>query len=61
VARFGTGSAFTLDPEDRKDGWVGKLRLMGGNSDFSIGGEFNAEEQHGRAAISFRAALQAAF
>jgi len=60
VARFGSGSDFTLLPEERSDGWVGKVRLMGGNSDFSIGGEFNAEEQQGRAAVAFRIGLQAA-
>jgi uncharacterized protein with beta-barrel porin domain len=59
VARIGTGPAFTLLPETRKDGWVGRLRLLGGNSDFSVGGEFGAEEQQGRAAVSFRVGLQA--
>ena len=59
VARFGTGPAFTLVPETREDGWLGRLRLLGGNSDFSVGGEFGAEEQQGRAGISFRVGLQA--
>ena len=59
VARFGTGPAFTLLPETRQDGWLGRVRLLGGNSEFSVGGEFGAEEQQGRAAISFRVGLQA--
>jgi hypothetical protein len=59
VARFGSGSSFTLLPEDREDGWVGRLRLLGGISEFSVGGEFGAEEQQGRAAISLRVGLQA--
>jgi hypothetical protein len=54
VARFGTGAAFTLLPETRKDGWVGRLRLLGGNQDFSVGGELGAEEQQGRASVSAR-------
>ena len=61
TARFGTGNPFTLNPEERTDGWVGKLRLMGGNEDFSLGGEFSAEEQQNRAAVAFRATLQFAF
>ncbi|PTQ08211.1 autotransporter domain-containing protein [Sphingomonas oleivorans] len=58
TARFEDGQAFTLLPEDRTDGWVGKLRLIGGNAGFAIGGEFNAEEQQGRAAVAFRVSLQ---
>jgi outer membrane autotransporter protein len=61
VARFGTGPSFILSPEDRSDGWVGKLRLLGGTTDFSLGGEFSAEEQQGRAAVAFRLGLQAPF
>lgn len=59
VARFGTGSAFTLLPETREDGWLGRLRLLGGNSDFSVGGEVSAEDQQGRVGIAFRVGLQA--
>ena len=61
TARFGTGTPFTLDPEARTDGWLGRLRLMGGNEDFSLGAEAGAEEQNGRAAIAFRVGLQADF
>ena len=61
VARFGTGPAFTLEPEDRTNGWVGRVRLLGGNEDFRIGGEFAAEEQQGRAALAGRASLLVGF
>ena len=45
-------------PEQREDGWIGRLRLLGGSPGFHVGGEFSAEEQQGRAAIAFRASLQ---
>lgn len=61
IARFGSGTAFTLLPEDRSDGWLGRLRLLGGNSEFSLGGEVGVEEQQSRAAVSARISLQAAF
>jgi hypothetical protein len=58
TARFDSGQSFTLTPEDRTSGWVGKLRAVGGNSGFRLGGELNAEQQQGRAALSLRATLQ---
>jgi hypothetical protein len=61
IARFGSGTAFTLLPEERSDGWLGRLRLLGGNSEFSLGGEVGVEEQQSRAAVSARISLQAAF
>jgi hypothetical protein len=61
TARFGTGNPFTLLPESRADGWLGRLRLAGGNGDFSLGGELGAEEQQGRAAVSGRITLQFGF
>lgn len=57
TARFDGGETFTLVPEGRTDGWVGKLRAVGGNSFFQLAGEFSAEEQQGRAAIALRASL----
>lgn len=57
TARFAGGTPFTLDPEKRTSGWVGKLRAVGGGSGFQIGGEAGAEEQQGRAALSLRASL----
>ncbi|SNS72525.1 Uncharacterized conserved protein, contains a C-terminal beta-barrel porin domain [Sphingomonas laterariae] len=61
TARFAGGEEFTLTPEDRTNGWVGRLRLLGGNSGFTAGGEFSAEEQQGHAAIAFRASLNIGF
>lgn len=58
VARFGNGQNFTLTADDRTDGWLGRLRVLGGNPGFTLGGEASAEEQQGRAALSFRATLQ---
>jgi len=57
TARFNGGTAFTLEPEQRTNGWVGKLRAVGGGNGFQIGGEAGAEEQQGRAALSLRASL----
>ncbi|ATE66477.1 autotransporter outer membrane beta-barrel domain-containing protein [Rhizorhabdus dicambivorans] len=57
TARFAGGTAFTLDPEQRTSGWVGKLRAVGGGAGFQIGGEAGAEQQQGRAALSLRASL----
>jgi uncharacterized protein with beta-barrel porin domain len=61
TARFAGGDAFTLTPEDRTNGWVGRLRLLGGNAGFTAGGEFSAEEQQGHASIAFRASLNIGF
>lgn len=58
VARFGDGESFTLLPEDRTDGWIGRLRVVGGQGAFSVGGEASAEEQLGKAAIAFRVSLR---
>jgi hypothetical protein len=61
VARFADGEDFTLVAEERDSGWVGKVRLIGGNSDFRVGGELNVEERHENAAVAFRASLTAGF
>lgn len=58
VARFEGGNAFTLTSEERESGWLGRLRLVGGNPGFTLGGEASAEEQYGRAALAFRLSLQ---
>jgi len=57
TAKFAGGQAFTLDPEQRTDGWVGRFRVVGGIGDFQLGGEASAEEQQGRAALAFRVSL----
>ncbi|GLR48534.1 autotransporter outer membrane beta-barrel domain-containing protein [Sphingomonas astaxanthinifaciens] len=61
VARFGTGTAFTLEPEQRKSGWVGGLRALGGNSDFRVVGDVTAEEREERVALSARVSLALGF
>jgi hypothetical protein len=58
TANFAGGQAFTLIPDQRTDGWVGRFRASGGSPGFRIGGEVGAEEQQSRAAISLRATLQ---
>jgi hypothetical protein len=58
TARFADGDPFTLLPEDRTDGWVGRLRVVGGQGGFQLGGEASAEEQLGRAAVAFRVSLR---
>lgn len=58
TAHFANGDPFTLLPEARTDGWVGRLRLTGGQGGFSLGGEASAEEQFGRAAVAFRVSLR---
>ncbi len=58
TASFDGGQAFRLTPEDRTSGFVGKLRATGGSEGYRLGGEFNAEQQQGRVALSLRASLQ---
>ena len=58
TAKFANGENFTLTPEKRTGGWVGKLRASGGNDLFKLGGEVNAEQQQNRVALSLRATLQ---
>ncbi len=58
TARFEGGDPFTLVPEARTDGWVGRLRLAGGQGAFSVAGEASAEEQLGKAAVAFRVSLR---
>ena len=57
TARFEDGDDFTLTPEDRESGWVGRLRAIGGNSSFRIGGEVGAEEREQKVGLSARASL----
>ena len=56
-ARFEDGDSFTLTPEDRESGWVGRLRGIGGNSSFRIAGEVGAEERDQKVGLSARASL----
>lgn len=61
VASFKGGDSFTLVPDDRQSGWLGKLRLVGGGDGFRAGGEASVEEQNGRAALGFRVTLSVGF
>lgn len=58
TANYAGGQSFTLVPDARTDGWVGRLRASAGAPGFRISGEAGAEEQQGRAALSLRATLQ---
>jgi uncharacterized protein with beta-barrel porin domain len=61
TARFTGGQSFTLVPDARTSGWIGRLRASGGTEGFRIGAEVGGEEQQGRAAVSLRATLQLGF
>ena len=58
TASFKNGDPFTLTPDDRTSGWVGRFRGTAGNSAFQIGGEISAEEQQSHMAWAFRASLR---
>ena len=58
VAHFKDGTPFTLVPDERTSGWVGRLRGVAGNPLFQIAGEFSAEEQQSHVALAFRASLR---
>ncbi len=57
TAHFEDGDDFTLTPEDRESGWVGRLRGIGGNSTFRFAGEIGAEEREDKVGLSARASL----
>ncbi len=61
TASFGSGTAFTLDPEARDSGWTGKVRAITGTTEVRLSGEVGAEQRLGDVALSARAALQFAF
>ena len=61
AAHFVDGDSFTLDPEQRESGWFARLRAMGGNSDFTLGGELGAEDSLGGTAFSVRGTLRMGF
>ena len=58
TASFKNGTPFTLVPDDRTSGWVGRIRGMAGNSAFQVGGELSAEEQQSHVGWAFRASLK---
>lgn len=61
VASFAGGTAFTLDPEARGGGWIGKVRAVTGTTEVRLSAEFSAEQRLGDAALAARAGLQFAF
>src|SRR3546814_210129 len=58
TASFKDGTPFTLVPDDRTSGWVGRFRGIAGNSAFQIAGEVSAEEQQSHIGWAFRASLR---
>jgi len=61
TARFKGGAAFSLLPDARNDGWIGGLRLVGGQGGFSLAGEVGAEEQYEKVALNARVSLRVGF
>lgn len=61
TARFKGGNAFTLVADARNDGWIGGLRLVGGQDGFSMAGEVGAEEQYDKIALNARVSLRIGF
>ncbi|WP_375198181.1 autotransporter domain-containing protein, partial [Sphingobium sp.] len=61
TARFKDGAAFTLLSDARSDGWIGWLRLVGGQQGFAMAGEVGAEEQFGNLALNARVSLRIGF
>ncbi len=61
TASFENGTAFTLDPELRSNGWFARLRALGGNDIFQISGEVGAEDRNGHTALSLRGSLRLGF
>ncbi|MEG3086926.1 autotransporter outer membrane beta-barrel domain-containing protein [Sphingomonas sp. PB4P5] len=61
TASFGSGAAFTIDPEARDSGWTGKIRAITGTTEGRLSGEVGAEQRLGDVAFTARAALQIAF
>lgn len=61
TASFADGTPFTIDPEARTGGWVGKIRAITGTSEIRLSAEGGAEQRYGNVALTARAALQFAF
>jgi hypothetical protein len=61
VASFGTGTPFTLSAEQRKSGWRGGLRVLGGGSSVTFIAEANAEQQQGATSLGGRMGVNFGF
>lgn len=58
IAYFEGGDAFTLSPDARNSGWLGRLRLSGGVDQFMVVGEAGAEEQQHMTAFTARLGIR---
>jgi uncharacterized protein with beta-barrel porin domain len=58
VANYADGDQYRLTAEERASGYLGRVRVTGGNEDFRIGGEVSAEQQQSRTALAVRASLR---
>ncbi|WP_336980511.1 autotransporter outer membrane beta-barrel domain-containing protein [Altererythrobacter fulvus] len=61
TARFEGGQSFTLDPEQTTSGWYARLRAVGGDSGYTMGGEVSAEDRFGNTALAVRGNLRIGF
>lgn len=57
IAQFEGGQRFTIDPDQRDSGWIGRLRAIGGSYRWRLAGEVGAEERQGDVALSVRGSL----
>jgi len=60
TAQFAGGSSFTLTPEGRDSGWIGRARASIGHGAGRISGEVSAEQQNGKTNVATRVSLQVA-
>lgn len=61
TAHFEGGQNFTLDPDQTTSGWYARLRALGGDSVFTMGGELSAEDRFDHTALSVRGTLRMGF
>ncbi|MAK98942.1 MAG: autotransporter domain-containing protein [Citromicrobium sp.] len=61
TASFEGGTPFTLDPEQRSNGWFARLRALGGSDMFEMSGEVGAEDRNDKTALTLRGSLRLAF
>jgi hypothetical protein len=59
-ANFEDGETFTLTPEKRKSGWLGALRVLGGDNGLVMAGELNAEDRSDKVSVGGRFSVQLA-
>ncbi|MBB3858822.1 hypothetical protein GGQ88_000062 [Novosphingobium hassiacum] len=61
TARFKDGTPFTLSGEGSTDGWFGRVRMFGGTTGFTLGGELGAEQRHKDVALTLRGSMRIGF